>query len=85
VTVSNELGEARYPTAANKIKARRVKPAVVEPGSLGVEAEDLSGRVAFTRQFVPTVQGNCEFIEGATPAEIADQLIGRLRADGVIR
>ena len=37
-----------------------------------------------TRQFVPTVQGNCEFLSGGTPAELADRLIENLRKDGVL-
>jgi electron transfer flavoprotein beta subunit len=85
VTISNELGDARYPTAANKIKARRVKPTVVAIDELGLAPEDLQPRVAFTRQFVPTIQGNCEFISGDSPAETADRLVARLREDGVLQ
>ncbi len=45
VTVSNELGTPRYPTAARKIQARRVKPTVVtadvaRPRRGGPRAED---------------------------------------------
>ena len=84
VTVSNELGEPRYPTAKNKIAARRMKPEVAEPASLGLSAEDLQPRVLAQRQFVPTVQGNCEFLAGETPAELADALVERLRQDSLI-
>jgi electron transfer flavoprotein beta subunit len=85
VTISNELGDPRYPTAANKIKARRKKPTIVSVEDLGLPPEDLQPRVTFTRQFVPTVQGNCEFISGETAAETADSLIARLRDDSVIQ
>ncbi|MFQ5415542.1 MAG: electron transfer flavoprotein subunit beta/FixA family protein [Myxococcota bacterium] len=85
VTVSNELGDPRYPTAASKIKARRVKPGVFSADDLGLSAADLAPRVAFTRQFVPTVQGNCEFIAADSAAETADRLIAQLRADSVIQ
>jgi len=85
VTISNELGDPRYPTAASKIKARRVKPTVVAVSELGLSAADSEPRVAFTRQFVPTIQGNCEFISGDSPAELADRLIARLREDSVIQ
>jgi len=84
VTVSNELGDPRYPTAANKIKARKVKPAQVAVADRGLDAADAAPRVRFTKQFVPTIQGNCEFIAGDTPGEIADRLIEKLRADNVI-
>ena len=83
VTVSNELGEPRYPTAARKLQARRMKPAVVAPSDLGLGTGDLAPRVTLTRQFVPTVQGHCEFIPG-TPAEQAERLIARLREDRVL-
>jgi electron transfer flavoprotein beta subunit len=84
VTITNELGEPRYPTAANKIKARKVKPAEVAVADLGLAPDDAAPRIRFTRQFVPTIQGDCEFITGDTPAETADRLIARLRADDVI-
>jgi len=84
VTVSNELGEPRYPTAAKKIAARRMKPEIVSPESLGLSADALSPRVVARRQFVPTVSGNCEMLGGETPAELADALIARLRQDSVI-
>jgi electron transfer flavoprotein beta subunit len=85
VTVSNELGDPRYPTAANKLKARRVKPRVVTPEDLSLGADALVPRVELTQQFVPTVQGNCEFISGDTPAELADRLVARLREDKVLQ
>jgi len=82
VTVSNELGEPRFPTAKDKIKARKVKPQVVDPADLGVG--DLTPRIQMVKQFVPTVQGNCEFIEGASAAEQADKLIARLREESLL-
>jgi electron transfer flavoprotein beta subunit len=85
VTISNELGDPRYPTAANKIKARRKTPTIVSVEDLGLSPEELQPRVKFTRQFVPTVQGNCEFISGETAAAAADSLIARLREDSIIQ
>jgi electron transfer flavoprotein beta subunit len=83
VTITNELGDPRYPTAAAKMKARRAKPTVVQPGELGLSDADLAPRVLTKRQFVPEIQGNCEFLQGE-PAAIADELIQRLRSDGVL-
>jgi electron transfer flavoprotein beta subunit len=83
VTITNELGEPRYPTAAAKVKARRVKPSVVSPADLSLSEADLAPRVMMKRQFVPEVQGNCEFLSGE-PSAIAAQLIDRLRADGTL-
>jgi electron transfer flavoprotein beta subunit len=85
VTISNELGTPRYPTAAKRMAARRVHPKLVSVDDLSVSAEDLQPRVKLVRQFVPRVQGKCEILSGATPADVADQLIARLRADSVIQ
>jgi electron transfer flavoprotein beta subunit len=85
VTVSNELGDPRYPTAAKKLAARRKKPTVVAVEDLSLSAEQLQPRATLTRQFVPTIQGNCEFISGDTPAALGDSLIERLREDGTIQ
>lgn len=84
VTISNELGEPRYPTAAKKIAARRMKPTAVSLNDLSLTAEDLQPRLSLVRQFVPTVQGNCEFVSGDSPAEIAQRLVGRLREDNLL-
>ncbi|MEZ5171293.1 MAG: electron transfer flavoprotein subunit beta/FixA family protein [Acidimicrobiia bacterium] len=85
VTISNELGEPRYPTMPMKMAARRVEPTVVPAADLSLDPQDLEPRVVMTRQFVPTVTGDCEFIPGDEPAEIADALIGRLVEEKVLR
>ncbi len=85
VTISNELGEPRYPTMPMKMAARRVKPTAVSAGDLSLDPQDLEPRVVLTRQFVPTVKGDCEFISGDEPAELADRLVGRLVEDNVFR
>ncbi len=84
ITVSSELGQPRYPTAASTIAARRMKPTVVKIEDLSLPAEALQPRVTLTRQFVPSVQGNCEFIEGEQPADVAARLIERLREERVL-
>jgi len=84
VTVSNEIGEPRYPTMKAKMAARKKQPTVVALTDLDVESSALQPRVVLSRQFVPEVHGDCEFIAGDTAAEIADKLIARLRAENVI-
>ncbi len=83
VTVSNELGDPRYPTAAAKIKARKMKPTQVQVDELGLAPEDLAPKANLVKQFVPEIQGNCEFIEGDSPAALADNLIKRLREESL--
>ena len=84
VTVSNELGEPRYPTTAKKLAARRMKPTVLSPDDLGIAPEDLRPRTTLLRQYVPTIQGSCEFLDEATPAALADRLIEKLQQDRVL-
>ncbi|MBT4521697.1 MAG: electron transfer flavoprotein subunit beta/FixA family protein [Halieaceae bacterium] len=83
VTISNELGDPRFPTAKGKMAARKKKPTQVAIGDLGLSPEQLTPRIVLNRQYVPQVQGNCEFIDG-TPAEAARALIDKLRQDSLI-
>ena len=84
VTVSNELGDPRFPTAKGKMAARKKKPTVVNVDELGLAADALAPKVKLVKQYVPEIQGNCEFLTGS-PAEVAQKLIENLRADSVIQ
>lgn len=84
VTISNELGDPRFPTAKGKMAARKKKPTNISATELGLSEQELAPRVVLSSQYVPEVQGNCEFIEGS-PAEAARILIDKLRADSVIQ
>ena len=83
VTISNELGEPRFPSARDKMAARKKQPEQIALSSLGLPAEALQPRVQLIKQYVPEVQGHCEFIDG-TPAEVAARLFEKLRADKLI-
>ena len=80
VTVSNELGEPRFPGAKAKMAARKKKASIISPDELGLSAEQLQPQAILVKQFVPELQGNCEFLQGS-PGEVAQQLFARLRAD----
>ncbi len=79
VTVSNELGAPRFPTAKAKMAARKMSAEIVAIDSLGIDAAALTPSITLQRQFVPQIQGNCEFLSGS-PAEIAKALMERIRA-----
>ncbi len=83
VTISNELGDPRFPTAKAKMAARKKKPVNIAVADLGLSEEELTPGTVLVRQFVPEVQGNCEFLEGS-PEEVARLLVEKLRADSVI-
>ncbi len=84
VTISNELGDPRYPTGIRTVKAQRVKPRQVSVEELDLGEDGGRPRWTMTRQSVETITGACEFIEGDSPAALAQELVRRLRVDGVI-
>ncbi len=83
VTISNELGDPRFPTAKAKMAARKKKPANINVADLGLSEQELTPGTVLVKQFVPEVQGNCEFLEGSAQA-VAKQLLEKLRADSAI-
>lgn len=83
VTVSNEVGVPRFPTAKAKMAARKMAPVAVGLGSLGLAPATLMPSVELVRQQLPVVEGHCQFLQGSA-TETARQLIERLRADGVV-
>lgn len=84
VTISNEIGEPRYPTMANRMKARKKAITKVDGASFDLGASGRTVSVRLTRQYVDQVQGDCVFLEGASAADIAADLVARLRADNVL-
>ena len=84
VTISNELGEARYPTMKAKMQARKRTPTVVILESLDVPGDELSRKTALTKQFVPEVSGDCEMIEAGSAAVAAGALLEKLRGENII-
>ncbi len=84
ITVSNEIGDPRYPTGMRTMKARRVKPKQISAEELPQVGDGAGSRMTVVRQFVETVTGNCEFLEGGSPAAVATELVKRLREERVI-
>jgi len=82
VTVSNELGEPRYPQL-RQIMAAAKKPVAVwsvadlglDPSQVGVAGSVLS----LDRLYVPVHEAKCEFVEGETADEAAEKLASMLR------
>lgn len=84
VTISNELGTPRYPTMQAKLKARRMQPTTMSAADLDVDAAALQPLVQMVKQFVPTLRGGCEMIEGATATECAARLVAKLEEQGAL-
>ncbi len=82
VTVSNELGEARYATIKGIMAAKRKEPTVWKPADIGVEPSQIGAagrRAKMQKIFQPVREGECEIVEGETPEEAAANLAQRLR------
>jgi len=83
ISITSELGEPRFPTTRAKIAARKMKPTVIAANDLDLSTDERTAKVILSKQFVPRVQANCEFLQG-TAAEVAKALMEKLRADNVL-
>ena len=81
VTVSNEAGQPRYPSSRRMMAARRTPPDTMDASAL---ADTSTPPLELAALEVPAVQGQCELIEGETPAAKAAALLERLEAMGAI-
>jgi electron transfer flavoprotein beta subunit len=82
VTVSNELGEPRYPKLPQIMQAARKQVTVWTAADLGLSPEQVGkagARLELEALYVPQVDSKCEFIEGETPQEMAVNLAHALR------
>ncbi len=82
ITVSNELGEARYPTIKGIMAAKRKEPIIWKPADIGVDPSQLGAagrRAKLVKLFQPVREGKCEIIEGESPEEAAVNLALKLR------
>lgn len=82
VTISNEIGEPRYPTIKGIMGAKKINPVIWKPGDIGLETSQLgeSGRKIKIRQlFQPEHEEKCEMAEGETPEEMSANLANKLR------
>ncbi len=79
VTVSNELGQPRYPTLRGIMAATRKRPTIWTSADLDADASQLEPRVTLQELFVPVRDQQCEIIEGDDAADAGRQLALKLR------
>lgn len=84
ITVSNELGEPRYPTAAGIMASFRRQPIVWSLKDLGLPEEYLRKRTTVMRLYQPIRDGICEFVEGESLEEAARSLALRVREQKIL-
>ena len=79
MTVTNELGEARYANLRGIMAASRKQPETMTISDLGLSDLTQNGAIAMTRLFVPVSESNVEIIEGEDDADAGRLLALRLR------
>ena len=82
LTISNEIGEPRYPTIKGIMAAKKKEPLVWKAADIGMPAG--RRRVKVSRLFQPVHEGKCEFTEGETPEEAGANLALKLREAKVL-
>ncbi len=87
ITVSNEIGEPRYPTIKGIMAAKKKEPILWTPADIGVEPAEVGAagrRLKLVRLFQPVREGKCEIIEGESPEEAGINLAQKLREAKVL-
>jgi electron transfer flavoprotein beta subunit len=79
VTVSNELGEPRYPKLQQIMAAAKKTVNIWSAADIGVDAGSLAARLTLESLFVPVVDTQVEIMPGDTPEEQAMALARRLK------
>lgn len=82
VTVSNELGEPRYPTLKGIMAAGKKQPTVWNAQDIGIDPSKTGkagARSKLVKLFIPEKVSQCEFIEGETDQEKGTNLALKLR------
>lgn len=79
VTVSNELGEPRYPKLPQIMAAGKKQVTTWTAADLGVDTAALAQKLTLEALFVPLVDTKVELMEGETPEEQAMALARRLK------
>lgn len=79
VTVSNELGEPRYPNIRNIMAAARKSPITWSLADIGMTENDLAPKLQMLDLYVPEKQSQCDFIQGEDEEDAGRKLAMKLR------
>ena len=79
VTVSNELGQPRYPTLRGIMAATRKQPTIWTAQDLGINVSELQPNLEIVDLYVPTAEKECELIRGENEADSGRLLALKLR------
>ncbi len=79
ITVSNEVGQPRYPTIKGIMTAKKIEPIVWKSADIGFDTNTANRRTRIVKFFQPVHEAKCEFAAGETPEEMAVNLATKLR------
>lgn len=79
VTVSNELGQPRYPTLRGIMAATRKQPIIWAAQDIGLDLSQLQPRLELLDLYVPVVEKECDIIQGEDDADAGRLLAFKLR------
>jgi electron transfer flavoprotein beta subunit len=88
VTVSSELGEPRFPKMKGMLAAKRKEIPVWNAQDLGLDRELITEQnkcLKLEKISVVEMRGQCEFVEGESPEEIAAMLIQKLKEERILQ
>jgi electron transfer flavoprotein beta subunit len=77
ITVSNEIGQPRYPTIKGIMAAKKIEPVIWKAEDLGITTS--VKRTKISKLFQPVHENKCELAAGETPEEMAANLATKLR------
>ena len=87
ITVSNELGEVRYPNIKGIMAAKRKQPTIWKAADIGLDLSEAGAagrRTRLLRLFQPVREGECQFISADSPEEAAVNLAVKLREEKLL-
>lgn len=87
ITVSNELGQARYPTMRGIMAAGRKKPTTWSLQDLGIPPTEVGkqgARTKLQKLFIPLREVKCDIVSADSPAEAGAALALKLREAKII-
>ncbi|OGP54486.1 MAG: hypothetical protein A2Y65_09290 [Deltaproteobacteria bacterium RBG_13_52_11] len=88
ITVSNELGEPRYPTMKGIMAATKKQPVRWKPADIGLEPAKTGAAGRWTRivkLFQPVREAKCEIVSGDSADELGANLATKLREAKVFK
>ncbi len=87
ITVSNEIGEPRYPTIKGIMAAKKIEPVIWKPADIEGDVSQIGAagrRTKLFKLFQPVREGKCEIVEGESPEEAAVNLALKLREGKIL-